>query len=175
MKREAAEVRFWKYANQSNGCWLWTGCICQGTGYPLIRESVTNKPLGAHRMSWRLHYGPIPKGQSVLHKCDVRHCVNPDHLFLGTQRDNVLDMVSKNRQAKGEENGNRKLNQAQVDEIRRRYASKKHQRDHPYYYELAAEYGVHIDTIVKVVNGKLWRHSYSKHLLKADASAHEIP
>lgn len=78
----------------NTGCLLWTETI-RSNGYGAI--TFKNKPILSHRLSWQISFGQIPKGVSVLHKCDVRACVNPDHLFLGTQKDNILDMMFKNR------------------------------------------------------------------------------
>jgi hypothetical protein len=81
-----------------SGCWLWTDS-CHRSGYgQLFVRSRTNrfaKNVRAHRLSWELHNGEIPEGQYVLHKCDVRSCVNPDHLFLGTHEENMIDMCRK--------------------------------------------------------------------------------
>lgn len=90
----------WKRA--PSGCWLWTGAAYP-TGYGAF--SLNQKTVGAHRASWILRRGPVPKDRCVLHHCDVRACVNPDHLFLGTLGDNIQDMVKKGRQAKGECHG----------------------------------------------------------------------
>lgn len=76
------------------GCWIWIGpCFNEGYGWFF----VNGKPIGAHRVSWELHNGPIPDGMYVLHTCDVRPCVNPDHLFIGTQKDNIHDAIKKGR------------------------------------------------------------------------------
>jgi hypothetical protein len=79
-----------------NGCWLWTGSKDDG-GYGWF--SVDVKTMRAHRVSYELHYGPIPDGFFVLHGCDVRHCVNPSHLYLGTQFDNICDRDTRGRNA----------------------------------------------------------------------------
>jgi len=75
------------------GCWVWTaGTTAAGYGYFDYEDEIH-----AHRASYTMHIGPIPAGMHVLHKCDVRQCVNPDHLFLGTQVDNMKDMAAKGR------------------------------------------------------------------------------
>lgn len=88
-------IRFWKYVDKSGDCWIWTGARYPA-GYGAFGPKGTGA-MGAHRYSWMLAHGEIPDGLSVLHKCDVRCCVNPAHLFLGTQKDNIADMVAKGR------------------------------------------------------------------------------
>lgn len=78
-------------AEPMSGCWLWTAGR-NSTGYGIIAHNVVT-----HRASWMVFRGPIPNGLRVLHRCDNRSCINPDHLFLGTQRDNVHDMMRKQR------------------------------------------------------------------------------
>jgi len=81
-------------AEDENGCWPWIGAKTH-YGYGKIRKN--HKQIGAHRISYELHIGKIPKGMSVLHSCDNPGCVNPKHLFLGTQSDNLKDMFKKGR------------------------------------------------------------------------------
>lgn len=96
---EASVVeRFWLKVAQAEGCWLWLGAKGRrGYGY-LHRGGKTDRhPIRAHRASWEIHFGAIPAGLWVLHKCDNPPCVNPNHLFLGTRKDNMDDCASKGR------------------------------------------------------------------------------
>ncbi len=92
-------LRFEQKIQKTATCWLWKATVCKRTGYGSFR--VDGRNGGAHRAAYMFWVGPITKGLSVLHTCDVRHCVNPFHLFLGTPQDNATDMVSKNRQGGG--------------------------------------------------------------------------
>lgn len=120
------EERFWARVYKTNGCWLWDGPhSLKGYGRLLIsgEEKATRKTryLYMHRFSYELHFGQILKGISVLHKCDVPSCVNPKHLFLGTQTDNVRDMDAKGRRGvlQGSSHPNSVLADGQVREMRR--------------------------------------------------------
>ena len=97
------EEYFWRRVEKSHGCWLWTA-YRDSKGYGFAVPGRGQKQL-AHRVSWVLHFGQIPDGLLVLHKCDNPPCVRPDHLFLGTHADNAADMVAKDRQASGDRNG----------------------------------------------------------------------
>lgn len=101
--------RFWAKVNKSgpNGCWIWTGYKIN-SGYGQIRDDNQRKTL-VHRLSWEISVGPIPQGLNILHECDNRPCVNPDHLFVGTQSKNLLDAYSRT-----------KLREARVNEAARR-------------------------------------------------------
>jgi len=145
--------RFWSKVNLNgpNGCWEWVGGR-EKSGYGSFH--IDGGMRKAHRVSWILTNGPIPfseghHGTCVLHRCDNPCCVNPHHLFLGTNRDNMLDMVSKGRGNKisGEQHHNTKLSAEQVKEIREKYAAGlgSHRK-------LAKEYGVVKSQIGKIVN-----------------------
>ena len=98
------EVRFWRHVNKDGPtqpqmetpCWVWVGHIHKNTGYGSF-ENREGRTDGAHRIAWVLSNGEIPDGLHVLHHCDYRPCVRPDHLFLGTQANNVADMIAKGR------------------------------------------------------------------------------
>jgi hypothetical protein len=109
---------------------LWGACCHHETGYGLFRFEDSMQQ--AHRIAWRIAFGEISEGMCVLHKCDVRSCVNPEHLFLGPQRDNCKDMARKGRATKG----SRKLSKAERAEI-----AARHRRGEPA-KSVAEAYGI---------------------------------
>jgi hypothetical protein len=122
---KSLEQRFWEKIDKRglNECWPWIGGKT-GRGYGCFRWNGI--PRNAHKVSWLINKGEIPQvdgyhGMCVLHRCDNRACVNPSHLFLGTNRDNVEDCISKNRRARivGDNHGKAKLTAAQVRIIKR--------------------------------------------------------
>lgn len=134
------------------GCWLWLGGVVSPLGHGTLRNEEQRHEL-AHRISYRLNVGPIPDGMQVLHRCDVGGCVNPTHLFLGTQGDNMRDMVAKGREnrsrnVKGESHPLAKLKESQVREIR---ASDEAS------VVLAKRYGVSRTQITAVRLGRSWK------------------
>lgn len=136
--------------DSTSGCWLWQGLVCaDGYGSALFARAKRR----AHRVAWMLFRGEIAPGLVVCHKCDVRACVNPEHLFLGTPADNVQDMVAKGRILRGEENVSAKLTAQQVSRIKTMLAE-----DRMYVSEIAREFGVSHSTIQAIKTGKTWRH-----------------
>ena len=147
--------RFWEKVEQTDTCWLWRAAIYPVSGYGAFSHKA-HRATGAHRIAWVLTFGAIPEGMQVLHHCDNRPCVRPSHLFLGTQMDNIHDMIHKNRQAvgpalrhrqQGELNNRAKLTQVQVDYIR---ASTERPVD------LANRFGVTYKNIWKIRAGHGW-------------------
>src|SRR3990167_4590258 len=107
-KGKSAEEKFWKNIRKTDTCWIWiANKVDIGYGNLTIWNKGKSKGLRAHRVSWEIHFGKIPKDMNVLHKCDNPSCVNPNHLWLGTQADNMLDKVLKGRQAKGLSHGSK--------------------------------------------------------------------
>lgn len=149
--------RFWEKVNKvDGGCWLWTAATAKGYG----RISLGRKEQGdmaAHKVSWILHFGPVPDGLCVLHTCDVPLCIRPDHLWLGTNEDNSKDRVNKGRQARlfGEDNRSSKLTQAQVDEMRQLRAQGQRVN------RIAARFGIRCDYTSAILCGRAWSHSYN--------------
>ncbi len=151
-------ARFWVKVNKSGPapahapelgpCWLWTGCIVLKYGIAWYRGRATK----AHRVAWELTIGPIPDGLKVLHRCDTPACVRTDHLFLGTQAQNVEDMERKGRgrKAVGAQHGRSRLNEDMARRIRASGGESP--------TLLARALGVSEGAVRAVLRGETWRH-----------------
>lgn len=136
-------------------CWLWTACRSpKGYGQFGLRVDGKFKITAAHRVAYLLFVGEIPDGLHVLHRCDNPQCVNPSHLFLGTNADNVADRVKKNRSAVmiGSKNSNAKLTVADVQNIRQMLKYKVKSRT-----QIASDYGVSYPTISHIATRISWK------------------
>lgn len=153
MRGNIAE-RFWQKVNKSGGCWVWTAST-NGRGYGKFWNG--ERIVAAHRFSFELSGEPIPRGAFVLHRCDNPGCVRPDHLFLGTQAENIQDMINKQRHgytgSPGERNHQAKLTRDQVAEIRRRFNDGETRAD------LAREFNLCWLTIDRIVQFQHWNEA----------------
>lgn len=136
----------------AGGCWLWAGTHLKSTGYGQIE--VAGRAIGAHRIAYTLFNGAIPQGQHVCHRCDVRLCVNPAHLFTGSHQENMADMVRKGRAAtlNGSTGNAAKITESDVPKILARLLI-----GHTC-LEIAADYGVTDCAINAIRRGKSWNH-----------------
>lgn len=116
-KARPIEERFWENVEKTETCWLWTGLKQKDRGYGKIWTS-NKKCEGAHRLSLRLHGKELPDHCIVMHTCDNPSCVNPEHLQIGSHRDNQIDKVIKGRQAKGAVQGHSILSDIEVKAMR---------------------------------------------------------
>lgn len=155
-KRIPVTDRFWRHvtAGAENECWLWQGATIKGYGALRMQRSHSPGYVYAHRMSYEIHKGAIPADQHVCHSCDNPLCVNPNHLWVGTNRENVTDMDAKGRRVtqRGETHPDAKLTEAQVLEIRERAANGEKQRN------LASEYSISESNISSIVTRRVWKH-----------------
>ena len=160
-KPKPMEERFWAKVRKTRGCWWWEGTK-NNMGYGTFMRVSPKKEL-AHRVSWMIANGAIPDGARVLHNCpegDNPACVNPDHLYLGTMKDNTQDMMKKGRNRyvahHGEENGFSKLDANVVREIRERWEAGP--KGEALQMKLAAEFGVCFSNVGHIVSRRTWKH-----------------
>ena len=148
------EMRFWGKVKKTRTCWLWQGAPNQ-KGYGQTTYAG-RKNLVVHRLIWMMNFGHIPDGMEVCHKCDVRNCIRPSHLFLGTHLENMQDCVAKDRHTRGARNQHAKLTDEQVREIKRdflRTGFKWTNAD-----ELSARYQIGKGQILAIARGDSWKH-----------------
>lgn len=149
--------RFWQKVDKSRGesaCWAWIGNKSGPTGYGSIRQgNGTRRNLRAHRVSYAMRYGATPTGLLVCHKCDNPSCVNPEHLFLGTAKENSQDMVAKERNNHpiciGEKNPNCKITVSDVIAIRAMEDSQ---------VSIASKFGITNSTVWAIKHRRIWKH-----------------
>lgn len=147
----------------NSGCWLWFGAHVP-KGYGLLKAEGRRNNVYAHRLSYEMHVGPIPTGMRVCHSCDTPACVNPAHLWLGTDADNAADMKEKQRQSRGEARYNAKLTEAQARFI---LASPAKGR------VLADMFGVSRACVRQVRKGLRWQSLHDKRSL-SELAAEEL-
>lgn len=142
------ENLFWKKVRKTDTCWFWFGAK-GGGGYGTFGRKNKVQP---HRYSYELHKGKIPEGMWVLHKCDNRKCVNPNHLFLGDLKSNVEDMVKKGRQSRGEKRYNTRFKNDDIKNIRKRVALGETLSS------VARSFGVTLQCVWLIIKRKNWKH-----------------
>jgi hypothetical protein len=147
---------FWCRADQTGGpdaCWIWLGGLTR-SGYGQAKWAINGvrRPFKAHQIAFAVTAGCLPRGQVIRHSCDNPRCVNPVHLVLGSQAENMADMVRRGRSAKGEGHSQAKLTEQQVIEIRRLRTLGYSQR------VIGVMFGVSRSAISDIASGKNWRH-----------------
>jgi hypothetical protein len=154
--------RFWRNVEKTDGCWWWGGSKRRGDYGVIGRNDGSGKNVMAHRFSYELHKGAIPDGMIVMHSCDNPACVNPDHLSVGTHKDNTRDMIDKGRRSKyagapsvGAKNGRAVLNDEKVRYIRAECSGSGGIKG---YARLARELGVSEVAVRNAALGKTWSH-----------------
>lgn len=151
----ACSASFWAKVDKDGECWLWTSAV-RGRGYGVFHARLPGgrwRCIGAHRAAWVLCRGVLPdESISVCHRCDNPSCVNPAHLFLGTNIDNIRDRDAKGRQARGERQSKAKLTEERVVALRLARAAGVMTRD------LAREFGISQWNVCFICQGRGWKH-----------------
>lgn len=157
-KFDRLKKSFEKHVIRQEGCWSWNGPITKG-GYPVMSCRPEIGPTQGHRASWVIHGGKLEKSKHICHACDNPICTNPEHLWLGTHKENNDDKIAKGRAnwvqpptKKGSENGSSKLNEDQVKEIKI-LISQGHAC-----YRIGKKFNVSATTIKRIRNGSNWKH-----------------
>jgi len=151
MKRDVRQ-RFWekvKIVDDDTSCWEWQGGIVDG--YGKFNDGTKNGDR-SHRVAYKLENGPIPDGMEVMHSCDNRKCCRPDHLSVGTKQQNMADMISKGRQARGEKKWTAKMTAEKVLKLRERHDAGETLAS------LAPEFGISEKTASMIACGDIWKH-----------------
>ena|SRR3990167_5931190 len=152
-RKDAAKIglaaRFWAKVEKTDGCWEWTGARSNGYG----QFSVNSKPAWAHRVAYELTYGAIPDGLLVCHHCDNGRCVRPDHFFLGSIKDNAVDMANKLRGTIGPRNRHCRITAQQAVAVRITYRTARGDLS-----RVAREIGISMDHAKAIGRGVFWKH-----------------
>lgn len=140
-----------KFEKTEGECWMWTASVA-GKGYGQMKLPKQRKQEYSHRLSYMIYKGEIPEGKYVCHTCDNPRCVNPDHLFIGTNKENLQDMKAKGRSTFGEKNARAKLTEEQVKQIKSCLDSGMTQT------QIAAAFNIHQVHVSRIKNGLRWEH-----------------
>lgn len=151
-RRLPESKRFFEHVDKTDDCWIWTSAIDKD-GYGVFADG-NRKYNKAHRFSYKLAYGVIPKGKIICHHCDNPSCVNPEHLYAGTYKDNTRDMFKRGRNPKqdGENNHNSVLSWNKVRKIRKMWASGNYTQA-----EIANEFNVSRGCVLGVIYNINWK------------------
>jgi hypothetical protein len=140
--------KFWSRVDKTGDCWLWLGCLDPQTKYGRVNDG--RKVHNTHKFAWVVSFGEVPNGLHVLHTCDVRHCVRPEHLYLGTNLDNIKDMVARDRQTVQSS-----LTREDAEKMRKLY--QPGERGGLSQRALARMFGVNQTTVGKILRGEILR------------------
>lgn len=154
-RHDSPDKRFWRYVDKSGECWNWTGHKDKD-GYGTLTVKLPNgqhSPVRAHRFSMRLHGAEIADDALVLHRCNNPSCVNPDHLYVGSQVQNMRDRIEFRGDWKGEKHHNAKITEDDVIGILSFIGPA---------YKAAEQYGISASQARNIIKGRQWRHVYDR-------------